>query len=79
MIDGSIFVGPLIALYGFVSFAYSISYFCGDFLLPFYTVDGVLGARILEWFAVPSSNGPRFVRTLCCDSSVLGGPTRHGS
>ena len=31
--------------------------------LPFHTVHGVLKARILKWFAIPFSNGPRFDRT----------------
>ena len=31
---------------------------------PFYTVHGVLKARILKWFAIPFSRGPHFVRTL---------------
>ena len=35
--------------------------------------------RILKWFAIPFSRGPRFVRTLHHDPSVLGGPTRHSS
>ena len=30
--------------------------------LSFYAVHGVLTAKILEWFATPSSRGPRFVR-----------------
>ena len=38
--------------------------------LPFHTVHGVLEARILEWFAIPSSRGPHFVRTLHYDPSV---------
>ena len=29
--------------------------------LPFYTVHGVLKARILKWFAIPFSSGPCFV------------------
>ena len=29
---------------------------------PFHTGHGVLKARILEWFAVPFSSGPCFVR-----------------
>ena len=33
-------------------------------LLPFHTVLGVLKIRMLKWFAIPSSSGPRFVRTL---------------
>ena len=28
----------------------------------FHTVNGVLKARILRWFAIPFSSGPRFVR-----------------
>ena len=36
-------------------------------------------ARILKWFAIPFSIGPRFVRTLHHDPSVFGGPTLHGS
>ena len=42
-------------------------------------VHGVLKARILKWFAIPFSSGPRFVRTLHHDLSVLGGPTWQGS
>ena len=40
--------------------------------LPFHIVHGVLMARILEWFAIISSSGPRFVRTLLW-------PTVHGA
>ena len=29
-----------------------------------YTVQGVLKARIVEWFAIPFTNGPRFVKSL---------------
>ena len=47
--------------------------------LPFHTVCGVLKARILNWFAIPFSSGPHFVRNLHHDLSFLGGPTRHGS
>ena len=47
--------------------------------LPFHTVHGVLKARILMWFAILFSSGPRFVRTLHHDLSVLGGPTWRGS
>ena len=43
--------------------------------LPFHTIHGVLKARTLKWFAIPFSSGPRFVRTLYHDPSVLGGPT----
>ena len=34
-----------------------------DIFLPFHAVHGVLKARILKWFAIPFSSGPRFVRT----------------
>ena len=47
--------------------------------LTFHTVHGVLKARILKWFTIPFSSGPRFVRTLHYDPSILGGPTWHGS
>ena len=46
---------------------------------PFYTVYAVLKARILKWFAIPFSSGPRFVSSLHHDLSVLGGPAWHGS
>ena len=42
----------------------------------FYTVLRVLGARIVEWFDIPFSSGPCFVKTLHHDPSILGGP--HG-
>ena len=41
-----------------------ISSFSVIFFLPFHTVHGVLKARILKWFAIPFSSGPRFVRSL---------------
>jgi len=44
-----------------------------------HTVHGVPKARIQKWFAIPFSSGPRFVRTFHHDTSVLGGPTQHGS
>ena len=47
-------------------------------ILPFHTVHGVLKARILKWFAIPSSSGPYSVRPLHHDPSVLAGPTWHG-
>ena len=47
--------------------------------LPFHTVHGVLKVRILKWFSTLFSHGPRFVRTLNHDPSILGGPTWHGS
>jgi len=47
-------------------------------ILPFHTAHGVLKARILKWFAIPFSSGPRSVRPLHHDPPVLGGPTGHG-
>ena len=47
--------------------------------LSFYIINEVLTASILGWFSIPSSCGSRFVRTLCCEPSILGGPTWHGS
>ena len=47
--------------------------------LPLHTINGVLKARILKWFAIAFTSGPRFVRTLHNDPSALGGPTWHGS
>ena len=46
---------------------------------PYHVAHGVLTARILEWFAIPSSLGPRFVRTLYYDPPVLGGPVCRNS
>ena len=43
--------------------------------LPSHTVFGVLKARILKWLAIFFSTGPRFVRTLHHDPSILDGPT----
>ena len=34
---------------------------------------------LLVWFAIPSTNGSHFVRTLSYDPSVLAGPAQHGS
>ena len=75
-------------LSGFISPLISSSilgiYQPGEFLfrypiiLPFHTVQEVLKARILKWFAIPFSSGPHSVRALHHDPSVLGGPTRHG-
>ena len=47
--------------------------------LPFYAVHGVLKGRILKWLAFSFSSGPRFVRILHYDPSILGGPKWHGS
>ena len=51
---------------------------CSIFL-PVHTVHGVLKSRILKWFAIPFSSGPRFVTTLHHDPSVLSDPKWHGS
>ena len=50
-----------------------------SYLFVFHTVRGVLEAGMLEWFATPSSGGPRFVRTLHYDLSVSGGPAQYRS
>ena len=39
-------------------------------LKPFHTVHKVLKAKLLEWVPIPSSSGPRFVRTLHYDPSI---------
>ena len=49
-----------------------------SYLFPFHTVNGVLKARALKWFAIPFSSGPHSVRPLHHDPSILGGPTQHG-
>ena len=61
------------------------TYWPGEFrfqhpiLLHFHTVNGVLKARTMKWFAIPFSSVPHFVRILYQDPSILGGPTQHGS
>ena len=55
------------------SSSFSVLSFC------FHTVHGVLKARILNWFSIPFSSGPSFVRSLYHVPSILGGPTQHGS
>ena len=45
---------------------------------PFHAVHGVLKARMLQWFAIPFSSGPRFV-TLHHDLFILGSPTWNDS
>ena len=66
------YISPL----SFVRFFYK---FFTDFLSLVHPVHGVLTARILEQFAIPSSSGPRFVRTLHYDPSILSGPAQHDS
>ena len=77
----------LFILSGVISPLISSSILCtyrpGEFIfqcpifLPFYTVHGVLKARILKWFAIPFSSGPHPVRPLHHNPSVLVGPTWH--
>ena len=55
-----------------------VIFWCTIFL-PFHAVHGVLKAIIRKWFAIPFPSGPRFVKTLHHDPSILGGPTRRGS
>ena len=61
------------------------TYRSGEFIfqchifLPFHTVHGILKARILKSFVILFSSGLHFVRTLHHDTSILGGPTWHGS
>ena len=47
--------------------------------LAFHTVHGFLKSRILKQFAIPFSSGPRLIRTLYLDASILDGPEQHGS
>ena len=49
------------------------SYIVLTIFQTFYTVHGVLMARILQWFAIPSSSGSHFVRTLHGDQFVFCG------
>ena len=40
-------------------------------------VHGALEAKMLKWFAIPFSSGPRFDRMPHCDLPTLGDPTRQ--
>ena len=51
-------------------------FWCHIFL-PFHTVHGVLTARILVWFAIPSSSGSHFFKTLHCGPSFFGSCELH--
>ena len=62
-----------------LSFVRLFSKFFRDFISLVHPIHGVLTARILEWFAIPSSSGPHFARTLHYDPSVLSGPAQHDS
>ena len=50
-----------------------------SYVFTFHTVHGVLLARILMWVAIFSSRGPRLVRTLDYDPSIMNGPEQNGS
>ena len=50
-----------------------------SYLFAFSCCSWVFKARILKWFAIPFSSGPRLVRTLHYDLCVLGGTIWHGS
>ena len=60
------------------------TYWPGEFMfhcpvfLHFYTIHGVLKARILEWFAIFFSSGPHSFRPLHHDPSTLDDLTWHG-
>ena len=43
-----------------------------SYRFAFLNLHGILKARILKWFAIPLSSGPRFIRTLHHDLSILG-------
>ena len=74
----------LFILSGVISLLFSSSilgtFGSGEFIfqcpifLTFHPIYEVLKARIIKWFAIPFPSGPRFVRTLHCDLSILGGP-----
>ena len=64
--------------YGTPSDLWGFIFWCHIFL-PFHTVHEFLQARILEWVAIYSSSGPRFVRTLQYDPSTLSDLVWHGS
>ena len=54
------------------SSSFRVISFC---LFFFFTIHGILKARILKWFAIPFYSEPRFVRTLHHDPSIIRGPT----
>ena len=60
----SVTVSP-VAYWTLSNLGEGLIFWCHIFL-PVHTVHirGVLSARILEWFSIPSSSGPWFVRTL---------------
>ena len=62
----SLFSSSILGTYRPVEFIFQCRIF-----LPFHTVHRVLKARILKWFAIPFSSGPRLVRTLHHDPSIL--------
>ena len=67
-------LAPSLHSFGVISLLFSSiilgTYQPGEFIfqcpifVPFHTVYAVLKARILKWFAIPFSSGPRFVRSI---------------
>ena len=72
------FQGTLMSLYQHHSLKTSILWLSDFFFVFLYCLWKVLKARMLKWFAIPSSNGPCFVRTLHYNPSILAGPIWHG-
>ena len=60
-------------------FQYTIFFAFSCFFLGFSCFLWGSQGKKLKWFAIPFSTGPRFVRTLHHNPSVLGGPTQHVS
>ena len=72
------FQGTLMSLYQHHSLKTSILWLSDFFFVFLYCLWKVLKARMLKWFAIPSSSGPCFVRTLHYNPSILAGPIWHG-
>ena len=53
-------ISPLISCSILGTYQHGKFIFQCPIFLPFHTVHGVLKARILKWFAIPFSRGPRF-------------------
>ena len=82
--DTSLFLELLITFYfSWVAFwtpsAWGVNLLVSFFFFLIHTVHGVLVAKILKWFAIPSSSAPHFVWTLHYDPFILSDPTWHGS
>ena len=59
----SVFISPLISSSILGTYQVGEFIFQCPIFLPLHTVRGVPKARIVTWFAIPFSRGPRFVRT----------------